>query len=284
MPALLEGDRPFTFDLAHFNVDALSRCVEEGFDIVCSCPTCGYLLKTLLRDGAEYSDDYRALVGRLIAETGGDLARVSERLAREDAAFTGRVTRQAAHGRQPWLLGLVPRMVFAGQGYFSRVEGLKRLRVANHTFDLGEYLLMLHRAGEFDAGLGAIGGETAYFAPCHQRQQGIGQPWKELLGLVPDISVASIGDGFDCCGQGGLMGFKRDFHGTSLRIGARLLDKIGAAAHERLATDCLSCRIQFEQALEVTVAHPVELLRESYRAFRREASGVAKACGGKACA
>lgn len=266
MPALLEGDRSFTFDLARFNVDALSRCVEEGFDIVCSCPTCGYLLKTLLRDGAEYSDDYRALVGRLAAEAGGDMAQVGERLVREDAAFTGRVTQRAAHGRQPWLLGLVPRTMFADNGYFARLGGLERLRVANHTHDLGEYLRMLHQEGALDVSFGTLTGRVAYFAPCHQRQQGIGQPWCELLALIPGLEAESIGDGFDCCGQGGLMGFKRDFHDISLRIGARLLGKIDAAGSGRLATDCLSCRIQFQQARPVAVAHPVELLRDAYRA------------------
>jgi hypothetical protein len=33
---------------------------------------------------------------------------------------------------------------------------------------------------------------------------------------------------------------------------------------ERLVTDCLSCRMQFDQLLPVAVVHPVEILRESY--------------------
>ena len=33
---------------------------------------------------------------------------------------------------------------------------------------------------------------------------------------------------------------------------------------ERLVTDCLSCRMQFNQLLPVDVVHPVEILRESY--------------------
>ena len=61
------------------------------------------------------------------------------------------------------------------------------------------------------------------------------------------------------------MGFKQDFHDTSLRIGARLLDKIRLDPPQLLVTDCLSCRIQFQQAFPVKVIHPVELLRESYR-------------------
>lgn len=191
------------------------------------------------------------------------MARVSEQLAQQDTAFTGRATQRSAHGRQPWLLGMVPWKVFNDQGYFSTISGLKRLRVANHTYDLGEYLQAMLSSGEFETSLATNDIQVSYFAPCHQRQQGIGRPWKELLGKIPGLVVESIGDGFDCCGQGGLTGFKQDFHDISLRIGARLLDKIRVASPQLLVTDCLSCRIQFEQVLPVKVIHPVELLRDS---------------------
>jgi glycerol-3-phosphate dehydrogenase subunit C len=265
MPSMLEGDRTFTFDLARFNVAELARCVAQGFDIVCSCPTCGYLLKSVLREGAQYSADYRTLVERMAGEAKGDMEAVSTRLAQEDAAFTGRVNGRSAHGRQPWMLGMVPWKVFSDEGYFAEIGGLDRLRVANHTYDLGEYLRGLHQAGLLDLQLAPVAARIAYFAPCHQRQQGIGQPWPELLGLIPEARLEAVGDAFDCCGQGGLMGFKKDFHATSLRIGARLIDKIGAEMPERLLTDCLSCRLQFQQVLPFPVSHPVELLWESYR-------------------
>jgi glycerol-3-phosphate dehydrogenase subunit C len=90
----------------------------------------------------------------------------------------------------------------------------------------------------------------------------------KLLGLVPQARTETVGDAFDCCGQGGIMGFKKEFHETSLAIGARLTDKIRAAAPERLATDCLSCRMQFRQMLRYEVSHPIEILRESYRSYR----------------
>lgn len=269
MPTMLEGDRPFTFDLARFNVAELARCVAAGFDIVCSCPTCGYLLKSVLGDGAEYSEEYRSLVAKMASEADGDLKQVSARLAREDAAFTGRVNSGSAQGRQPWLLGLMPWKVFRDQGYFAEIGGMDRLRVANHTYDLGEYLLELHENGRLNRDLGPVTAEVAYFAPCHQRQQGVGQPWMSLLGLVPEVRLNRVGDAFDCCGLGGIMGFKKDFHETSLTIGRRLTDKIKAAAPGRLATDCLSCRIQFQQMLPYEVFHPIEILREAYRNYRQ---------------
>jgi glycerol-3-phosphate dehydrogenase subunit C len=268
MPTMLEGDRAFTFDLARFNVEELARCVAAGFDIVCSCPTCGYLLKSVLREGAQYSDEYRELVRQMACQAQGDMEKVSLGMAKEDAAFTGRANRASAHGRNASMMGLTQWKVFSDQGYFSEIGGVDRLRVANHTYDLGEYLWEMHAAGQLKLELGAVPAHVAYFAPCHQRQQGIGQPWVNLLGLVPQARTERVGDAFDCCGLGGIMGFKKDFHETSLSIGSRLTDKITAAAPERVTTDCLSCRLQFQQMLPYEVSHPIEILQESYLNFQ----------------
>ncbi|UCD31217.1 MAG: hypothetical protein JSV38_10425, partial [Desulfobacterales bacterium] len=63
MPTLLEGDRKLTLKFAEFNMDRLAEVVEDGYDIVCSCPTCGYMLKNVLKEGAYYSSEYQADVG-----------------------------------------------------------------------------------------------------------------------------------------------------------------------------------------------------------------------------
>ncbi|TXT37338.1 MAG: glycerol-3-phosphate dehydrogenase subunit C [Comamonadaceae bacterium] len=267
MPTLLEGDRSFTFDLARFNVAELAQCVSAGLDIVCSCPTCGYLLKSVLREGAQYSEEYRALVQQMACQEKGNFEQVSERLAAEDAAFTGRANGASAHGRKPSMLGLTQWKMLSDQGYFAELGGANRLRVANHTYDLGEYLWEMHLAGQLKLEWGEVSAHVAYFAPCHQRQQGIGQPWVNLLCLVPGVRVERVGDAFDCCGLGGNMGFKKDFHETSLSIGSRLADKIKAAAPESVATDCLSCRLQFQHMLPYKVFHPIEILRESYQDY-----------------
>ena len=69
---------------------------------------------------------------------------------------------------------------------------------------------------------------------------------------------------FYCCGISGIMGFKRDFHEVSVEMGSRLMEKIRAIDPERLLSDCLSCRLQFNQLIPYKVFHPIEILRESY--------------------
>jgi glycerol-3-phosphate dehydrogenase subunit C len=62
MPPLLEGDRKLTLEMAGTNIDRLAETVAAGYDIVCSCPTCGFMLKHILKEGAYYSDEFQATV------------------------------------------------------------------------------------------------------------------------------------------------------------------------------------------------------------------------------
>ena len=63
-----------------------------------------------------------------------------------------------------------------------------------------------------------------------------------------------------CCGMAGIMGFKKDFHEKSRKLGQNLMDVLAEKAPDLIVTDCLSCRLQFEQFTPFAVKHPIELL------------------------
>ncbi len=264
MPSMLEGDRPFTFAAAEFNLRHLEAVVEDGFDIICSCPTCGYMLKKVLCDGAFFSDEYQSAFKKVLSEAGGDPSKARKDLARACFGSVGKATPPSPRCKPPEGFAHVLSAALRDDGYFRSVSGLRRIAVASHVYDLGEYLLDLDRRGEFDRNLGRVSDRMTYYAPCHLKEQDIGQPWSDLLGLVPGASLEKIGGPFDCCGMGGIMGLKREFHETSLEMGRRLMERIRASAPGRLVTDCLSCRIQFHQVLPYEVLHPVEILKEAY--------------------
>jgi glycerol-3-phosphate dehydrogenase subunit C len=155
------------------------------------------------------------------------------------------------------------------EGYFASMDGLKRIKVADHTYDLGEYLRELDRKGKFNRDLGPVQDRMAYYAPCHLKEQNVGQPWAELLNSVPGISMENVGGVFDCCGISGIMGFKKEFHAVSLAMGGRLMGKIKTINPDTLVTDCLSCRIQFNQELSYPVLHPVEVLNRAYQSAEK---------------
>ncbi len=243
MPSLLEGDLDLTLEFAAFNLDQLCDAVDSGYEIVCSCPTCGYMLKHVLSEGAFYArEDLEARqlgVGSYSASIMYNLYRFIE-------------------------------MKHKDEGYFASLNALKRIKVADHTFDLGEYLRSLLHAGQFNNDLGPVPARMAYYPPCHLREQKIGEPYADLLSLVPWTSIERIGGAFHCCGIAGIMGFKRDFYRVSVGMGSRLMDKITLIHPERLVTDCLSCRIQFNQLIPYRVFHPIEILSEAYTGYKNK--------------
>jgi glycerol-3-phosphate dehydrogenase subunit C len=284
---MLEGDRKVTLAFAERTVMDLAEVVADGYDIVCSCPTCGYMLKNALRECAYYSEAYQDLVGgdgrhmkipdatpnsegrnsacggpsELKATFGGHhMARETIQIKYAADGFVQtksfRVLDKSIYGR-----------ILKDDGYFSSIDPLKRIQVAENTYDLGQYLLNLHRSGELLTQLGPLNGQTAYYPPCHQREQDIGMPYLDLLALIPDMSVEAVQANAYCCGIAGIMGFKRDFHKASLHLGSRLMAKIRRMDPDLLATECLSCRLQFNQMTAYPVNHPIEILRQSYENY-----------------
>ena len=65
-----------------------------------------------------------------------------------------------------------------------------------------------------------------YFPPCHQREQQIGMPYLDLLQSNYGEAVSAIRGDLYCCGMAGIMGFKRDFHESSRKLGQGLLDQL----------------------------------------------------------
>jgi glycerol-3-phosphate dehydrogenase subunit C len=245
MPPFLEGDRSPALKMAGANLKRLAVLVAEGFDIVCSCPTCGFVLKKLIRERAYYSEAYQQMVGAL-----PDTLKIPVAGARTAAgAPIFNTLRKSIYGR-----------ILQDDGYFATLDPLDRIAVAENTYDAGEYLARSIRSGAGLAPVGKLKRRLTYFVPCHQREQGIGRPYLELLQQVPGLTIDVVDGAYDCCGMGGIMGFKRDFHEHSLKLGAPVMEKIRALNPDTVVTDCLSCRLQLTQMTPFAVRHPLEIL------------------------
>ena len=286
MPAMLEGDRALTLKMAAGTVSRLAEVVKEGFDVVCSCPTCGYMLKQVVKQGAYYSKAFQDAIGgdtsllkipiKARPAAGPDKAPGSLPIPLKAQFGSHHITRKRLSPPEPKSgnaqsaeFMLLDKSVYGNimkdDGYFSSIDPLLRIKVAENTYDLGEYLLNLHRLGELEPRFGDLSGRGLYYPPCHQREQEIGMPYLELLALVPGMRTESLQDTFYCCGMAGIMGYKRDFHTDSLRIGSRLIAKIKDINPDTLITDCLSCRLQFIQTTTYDVLHPIEILEKAYQ-------------------
>ena len=72
--------------------------------------------------------------------------------------------------------------------YYPRLLGTAEAdAVARRTYDIGEYLVLLHERGHLDTGFATIPGAFVYHAPCHLKAMGPGLVKRRLrlLGLIP---------------------------------------------------------------------------------------------------
>lgn len=245
MPTLVEGDNRTTLRRAESNLSVFLAAKDMGYEPVSSCPTCGFLMKVLLKEGAYHSDSFQQSVA-----AGDDEIKIPD----------GRCNGQFTHLKKS-LYG----KILKDDGLFNALEPLKRITLSDGFLDIGEYLVRLLDGGQLNTRIQPIRERIVYFAPCHQREQKIGSPYIRLLSRVPGLIIEQVGGSMDCCGMGGSLGYKKGFHDASVSLGSSIAAKIRASAPDTVVTDCLSCRLQFQLLLHYPVVHPLEILLRAYK-------------------
>jgi glycolate oxidase iron-sulfur subunit len=119
----------------------------------------------------------------------------------------------------------------------------------------------------------ATGGElrlrVAYDPPCHLlHAQRVSRPPERLLDSIPGLERLPLVDADRCCGGAGIYGLTHPDLGG--RIGGGKVQAILASGCDVVATGNPGCAMQIGAGLlmvgsPIRVAHPVELLDESYR-------------------
>lgn len=149
--------------------------------------------------------------------------------------------------------------------YPSLAPGKETDRLAQHTYDLCEYLMKLKRSGQLNTDFVRKPGRVAYQIPCHLRDQNIGFKSKELL----ELTGASVRVVERCSGHDGAWSAKVEFFSPSMSIAAKAVKDLTSEPAELVASDCPLAALQLDQAgiapqgLRRTV-HPIEILRDAY--------------------
>ncbi len=133
--------------------------------------------------------------------------------------------------------------------------------VAQHIFDIFEFLRNLKESNDLNTNFKGLSLKAAYFAPCHLRTLGIGLPALEILRLIPGLKIDNIEA--DCCGMGGIFGFKRENYEISEEIGRDLSEAIDRLKPEIILSDCEGCRMQIRHLTGLKVLHPIQILRDA---------------------
>lgn len=130
---------------------------------------------------------------------------------------------------------------------------------------------------EFLVALGPIAPEhplpikATYHDACHlcHAQQIRSQP-RQLLNLIPGLTLVSLEESELCCGAAGTYNLIQPE--MSERLGVRKMNNLAATGAETVVTGNIGCILQIarkikERGSPMTVAHPVDLLDKAYRGF-----------------
>jgi len=157
-----------------------------------------------------------------------------------------------------------PSCAVAVKCEYPKIVGSEKAgQVAEHCYDIHQYLKEMHARGELKTDFNRLDMTVGYHAPCHLRTLGVtGEP-AELMQLVPGLRVHEYSD--KCCGMGGTYGLKSKNYDLSMKIGQRLFDEIASSTTDQLATGCGACGMQIRQGTMRDSIHPIKLLAEGYR-------------------
>ncbi|HEY3229337.1 MAG TPA: anaerobic glycerol-3-phosphate dehydrogenase subunit C [Roseiflexaceae bacterium] len=134
--------------------------------------------------------------------------------------------------------------------------------VAEATYDIFEFLSLLHERGELNTNFQTLERTLPYHPPCQLRAHRIGRPALDILGAVPGLRLEeSVAD---CCGIAGTYGLKREKYQIAMDVGAGLFDFVRASGSDLALCDSETCRWQITHGSGVATRHPIEILREAY--------------------
>lgn len=138
-------------------------------------------------------------------------------------------------------------------------------RVAEMTYDISEFLRLLHLRGELKTDFSAlpINGKVLYHAPCQQKAHHMGQPALDLFALIPGLTV-ELSDAA-CCGIAGTYGYKAEKYDIAMAVGEPLFEQVREFGVEQpVICDSETCRWQITHGTGAASIHPVLALAAAY--------------------
>ena len=135
--------------------------------------------------------------------------------------------------------------------------------VADNTYLVDEFLVMLQQRGGLDLKFGETSRKVLFHGHCHQ---------KALAGLASSVSALGLPSSHEveqtnagCCGMAGSFGYLGERYDVSMAIGGQsLFPAVNAKGDDwDVAVTGVSCRQQIEQGTGRKARHVVEILRDA---------------------
>ena len=133
---------------------------------------------------------------------------------------------------------------------------------AENVYDAFEFLEILQERGQFNEDVNPINQRLLYHVPCHLKSQAIGLPAQNIL---EEYGAKVITADAGCCGISGNYGFRKDKYEISMKIGAKLFERVKEQDFEKVISDCGTCRMQIHHGTNIKPVHPIEILARAYK-------------------
>ena len=110
--------------------------------------------------------------------------------------------------------------------------------------------------------------KIAYHDACHlANAQGVRQPPRELLKMIPGVEVVEIHDGHLCCGSAGT--YNIDQPKIAASLGRQKAEHVISTGADVVASGNIGCLTQLRLYLEkqdsaIQVQHTMQILRDAY--------------------
>ena len=133
-------------------------------------------------------------------------------------------------------------------------------KLAEHTYDVCEYLMMLHRGGNLSTDFREKPGKITYQIPCHLRDQNIGFKSRDLMKLTgAHVSIIER-----CSGHDGSWGVKSEYFDMSMKMASKLGKELKDTEPDLIASDCPLSALQITQDMGKPVIHPIQVIARAY--------------------
>jgi len=182
----------------------------------------------------------------------------ARQIAARNVAILAEAVRQGYH-----VVATEPSAVMAiKHEYLNILDDDDARLVAENTSEACDYLWSMHQTGNLELDLKPINYVLGYHQPCHIRALSDRSAGRELLRLIPGLSVHELKEG--CSGMAGVWGLKSENYRNSLRAGWGLISEIRGPRVQIGSTECSACKIQMEQGTTTPTIHPLKILALAY--------------------
>ena len=102
---------------------------------------------------------------------------------------------------------------------------------------------------------------VAYHIHCHMEKLGWIIFTKELMGMIPGVSLTVLESG--CCGMAGTYGFKKENYKYSQEIGSHVFEQIKSLSPDFVCCECETCKWQIEMSTGYQVLNPIVIIADA---------------------